>query len=279
MKIVMGVGKHIVKIFVISLKRCTDRRRDISQQLGQYGIEFEFIDAIDGAKLTTAQRNAMVHKKLTYDLPGQLSTGEICCAASHALAYEKIVTEQIPHAIIIEDDAIIPDDRFKSVLDAKILEKTTADMVMLFHDYTYVLPWHKAKPFFEHYSLYKPIIIPNSTVCYYLTLAGAKKLYNATRLISNVADWPQTNQTLDISAIYPCFIHHPGYDDYGAVVAPKEKIQLSLIEQKRGNNSTPTTWKNILNRIPVLLIRIFYIAGLGFGMKKIFSRIFLKRLR
>jgi glycosyl transferase family 25 len=48
------------KVFVISLRRATERREHISKQMQEQNIPFEFIDAVDGRTLTEEQNPEQV---------------------------------------------------------------------------------------------------------------------------------------------------------------------------------------------------------------------------
>lgn len=273
-----------MKIFVISLKRSQDRRQTIKKNMAQYGIDFDYIDALDGRAMTPEDRAQLVHPKLMQNLSGMLTNAEVCCAASHAMAYQTIVENNIEHAIIMEDDAVIPDKTFKDILDNKSIEKTGVDMMLLFHDYTYVYPWQKPAPFVDGLHLYKPVCPPTGAVAYYLSLAGAKKLYNATRKIKNFADFPYPIHTMNTVAVYPCFIHHVGYDAMGTLtnMSPddmEKREQQSTINEGRNRFENLTNWKNVWFRIPRILVRYFYIPGIWHGCRKILAPLFLKRIR
>lgn len=95
-----------MKIFVISLKRAQDRREVISEQMHRLGLPFEFIDGVDGKSLTDKQIEGLADQKWAYRNEGRFFTrGEIGCYASHLLAYQKVVEDDLSYALILEDDA------------------------------------------------------------------------------------------------------------------------------------------------------------------------------
>ncbi|MBM3208322.1 MAG: glycosyltransferase family 25 protein [Chlamydiae bacterium] len=93
-----------IPIFIINLKRRQDRKDAISKALRHCGVEnFEFITAVDGNEKFDKscyddEKARLIHRRLTDQ--------EIACALSHQIVYKKMVKEQIPRAIILEDDAI-----------------------------------------------------------------------------------------------------------------------------------------------------------------------------
>ncbi|KFA95191.1 glycosyltransferase family 25 protein [Vibrio sp. ER1A] len=96
-----------MKIYVISLLRSLDRRKRISSQLEQLGVDFEFFDAVDGSQgehVLWADYNYLKRKWL---ISGKKpSSGELGCFASHYLIWQKCVENNAP-VLVIEDDAFI----------------------------------------------------------------------------------------------------------------------------------------------------------------------------
>lgn len=93
------------KVFLINLAKSTERLKNSSERLAAQNIQFERIPAIDGTKLTNeeikAHYSSQSNRKQYYR---NLGYGEIGCFLSHRLAWQKIVDQQLPYAIILEDD-------------------------------------------------------------------------------------------------------------------------------------------------------------------------------
>jgi glycosyl transferase, family 25 len=94
----------IMKIYIISLARAPHRRNLMIRQCEALGLEYEIIEAVDGSLLDDVTKNKMVTPNKNY------KNGEVGCAYSHILCYQKMVMDNTPHALILEDDAIIPSD-------------------------------------------------------------------------------------------------------------------------------------------------------------------------
>ena len=85
--------------FVVSLARAHDRRAAVCKHLQELGITFRLIDAVDGRALPANEVATMVE-------PGQtMHPGAIGCYLSHLEIYRQVLAEQIPLALILEDDA------------------------------------------------------------------------------------------------------------------------------------------------------------------------------
>ncbi|MEO0693322.1 MAG: glycosyltransferase family 25 protein, partial [Pseudomonadota bacterium] len=95
-------------IFVITLEDCTDRQATISRSLGDLGLAFEFIPAVDGRQGLPEDALAQVNKAAGAAKLGRPITDAECAASlSHASVYSRIVEGGLDHALIFEDDAII----------------------------------------------------------------------------------------------------------------------------------------------------------------------------
>ena len=92
-----------MKIFVISLKRSTDRRARITKTLKNANIEFEFFDAIDAStpNFKYSERRAPKQTKLRFGYP--LIESELACFASHFSLWEKCVALNEP-ILVFEDN-------------------------------------------------------------------------------------------------------------------------------------------------------------------------------
>ncbi len=88
-----------IPVFVISLARAPDRRTSISQHLKSLNVDFRLVDAVDGTAMSAESRAELL-------APGaSLNPGEIGCYLSHINVYKIISEENIPAALILEDDA------------------------------------------------------------------------------------------------------------------------------------------------------------------------------
>ena len=95
-------------IFVISLARATDRRTDIVQRLDAAGVDYEIVDAVDGLDLDLTTLKDRLSSK-------SMGRGVIGCFLSHYNLWQRMIDEQTPAAVILEDDAVWDDDFFAVV--------------------------------------------------------------------------------------------------------------------------------------------------------------------
>ena len=91
-----------MKIFLINLARRPDRLAHVQQQLAQLGLSFERFDAVDGA---TIDDTSFVDRDQFYlNNKRQIALGEIGCAMSHRAIWQQMVEQNLPFALILEDD-------------------------------------------------------------------------------------------------------------------------------------------------------------------------------
>lgn len=100
-----------MRIFVISLKNSFERRASIEQQMANYGLSFEFFDAIDG-RIDPPHplfKNYDYTKRLWLTSGRMPMRGELGCYASHYLLWQKCIELNEP-IIILEDDVTISEN-------------------------------------------------------------------------------------------------------------------------------------------------------------------------
>ena len=113
------------KIFVINLDRSVSRWEKMHDRLEALGLPYERIPAVDGKNASDEFLNkyysAELNRKKYYAC---MSAPEIACYISHLKACERVMSEDLDYAIILEDDIIL-EEPFKFVPLA--LESITCD--------------------------------------------------------------------------------------------------------------------------------------------------------
>ncbi len=105
-------------IFIINMQKDTKRRSAITARLENFGLQSSFIEGVDGGAMSDKDI-ALVYdsaKRKRY-FGRDMTKGEIGCLLSHRNIFIKMVDEQIPVAVILEDDVIFEPD-FKQALAA-----------------------------------------------------------------------------------------------------------------------------------------------------------------
>ena len=155
-----------MKIFIINLKRDSDKREKMKQKLDKLNINYEFFDAIDG---TNTEHGGIYTGWVDSYHNRYITKGEVGCSLSHYYIWENIINENIETAIILEDDV--------EVLDNNFIEKV--ENVDNNYDLMYL---SRKKITGEIEKPYNDDIVyaaPSYWLCSYtLSLSGAKKLKN-----------------------------------------------------------------------------------------------------
>jgi len=176
-----------IKIFVINLKRSPERRNEIIRQMNLYELKFEFFEAIDG-KLISAEtiqksRERSDHwYKVDEGQDATMKLGEIGVAMSHYNLYQKIISDNLDLAIIIEDDVNF-DKRFQQFLQSRNQVKSIMknfDLILLGYcthdakfDHGAVCSYWGRNKISKNYYVGIPVIWYWSAIAYVVSRKGA----------------------------------------------------------------------------------------------------------
>ena len=128
-----------MKAFLINLDRHPDRLARAQTRLSQAGVEAIRLPAVDGASLTPAVRRTAVSLLHALLARGRLYTpGQIGCTLSHQAVYRRMINENMPAALILEDDVLLTPDFPASLAAAENLLNTERRQVFLFSNGTQV---------------------------------------------------------------------------------------------------------------------------------------------
>ena len=157
-----------IPIFIINMPKDTGRRMFMEKQMYYLGLQYEFVEGKLGTdkEVVNSCDNALAikeHGKV-------LTNGEKGCAFSHRFVYEKMLLENIPYALILEDDAVLPKN-ISEIIDRE-LSGENIDWEWLSFDYPkigipFIYAWMiaskhmiKKNPLFFFYVLVKfPFIV------------------------------------------------------------------------------------------------------------------------
>ncbi len=177
-----------MKTYIITLARVPQRRAQMVRQCDALGLDYEIIDAVDGSALDERSRREMAAEQTSF------RSGEIGCAYSHMLCYEKMLSENIPCAMILEDDAIIPED-ITDIL-ASLENVIGKSEVILLSSYSHrrdmplELSSDQKQKLDKKYTLYHPVDYraAGSGMAYVITLKAAEKIAVANTPMGATAD-------------------------------------------------------------------------------------------
>lgn len=121
-----------MKIFIINLKKDTERKKKITKSLKKLGINYEIIEWIYAKDLTLEEINRIYDKhRAIKELWRELKIWEIWCALSHFKIFNKILKEKIEYSLILEDDVIINDKLLQVIKKIKYSKNIKWDYLTL----------------------------------------------------------------------------------------------------------------------------------------------------
>ncbi|MDB2384503.1 glycosyltransferase family 25 protein [Endozoicomonas sp.] len=199
-----------IPAFVICLEREAERRLRIKQHLDAFGIDFSFSAAVDGRTLTPNDREQYYSEALSIKTRGRpMAAGELGCYLSHSRIWEKMVSERIPQALIIESDAVFTEEAVH-VINAIEKQSLSWELLMLY--YRECFPAFRDRKSLTSQS--KMVRFSNKSACttaYLITLTGAKKLLKTAYPIQMPVDDYMTggyiNKNINTFGIHPRTIH------------------------------------------------------------------------
>lgn len=107
----------MTNIYLISMKKSTDRRKNIKKRFPEFHKKFKIIDALDANNINPKKIPQAYKKYFTNNHKSDLTLGEKCCAISHLKALESLLETGDKSCIIIEDDIIGNDIDFKKAIN------------------------------------------------------------------------------------------------------------------------------------------------------------------
>jgi len=168
-----------MQIFVINLKKDSDRRRKISQQLDSLGVVFSFFEGVNGRELKDEELLSAYKPKRSIDKSKRLLTqGEIGCALSHFNIYQKMLDENIDRAIVLEDDAVIGKN-FLEAIDVVAHLPCNWEIFLLGYSSSREIPCNFKLDLVGNSTVFNVGISPKSRGClhgYVISKSGAERM-------------------------------------------------------------------------------------------------------
>ncbi len=164
----------------------------MAKQLQRLNLDFEIIDAVDYQNLSEAEFNNLSDQEAVNSNPF-LTKGAIACALSHVKVYQKIVDEKLEKALVLEDDAILPENiqMLLHNIENEILEDEVISLNYYSHpNKTIELSKHGAMQLNKEEQLVYPVDLKQvvSAMAYVITHDVAKKMSEKLLPISIQAD-------------------------------------------------------------------------------------------
>ena len=260
-------------IFVINLKRSSNRKANISKQLDSLNLDYQFIEAVDGTKFTpyevVEKYGEQVFYTNTYNHQ-RMTLGSLGCLLSHIKFYELMIDKNIPIACVLEDDAEVS-PLFPEVLNSVVLQKVSWGTLLLGHYSKYKKSYNKGaetvywkKKVCPNHYIARVAEFPFTTIGYLIKLSTAKKLRDLAYPIRMPADWVTGNTELvgDILRVItpPCIVSNQNYRQESTVRDDSDsevpiELQRDTPQSGRGSREKSTAGNGNANKVPAELQR------------------------
>lgn len=195
-----------MRTFVLNLEHNTERKKYMQDILKGIPIDYEFFPAVYGRNIENISEvydSELAQKKSKR----QLNAGEIGCALSHKAIYKKMIDENIPQALILEDDISLSSD-FYSVYKA-LSEIKIGNKIVLLGTMSTKKKWKIWKnQLTADHSMYLVLNNYGGTYGYVIGLDAAKKIYYHNEKIFIVADdWKYYRRLSQIWLVSPSIVN------------------------------------------------------------------------
>ena len=118
-----------MKIFLINLKRATERLMSCEEEFRKAGLDFSIIEAIDGKELKLPHDNfSSIKYSLLHGKKSNL--GELGCYLSHLKVLKTFIESEENYALVCEDDIKI-DSEIKEIVDKALNSDINFDLLRL----------------------------------------------------------------------------------------------------------------------------------------------------
>lgn len=197
-------------VFIISLPHDRHRLESLEKQLRKLNIPFSVVEAVNGMLLSEKElKESYDQRKALRLFNRELSKGEIGCALSHMSIYKKMVKDNIFHALILEDDALILNSELLSILsNLKKFQSEKAPISTILSRSSHYIENKKVQLDDNHCicDIYRAA----GTHGYFLTKAAAEILVKHLYPIYVVADkWEHFQERfISVKALVPYAIGH-----------------------------------------------------------------------
>jgi glycosyl transferase, family 25 len=91
-------------IWVVSLEGAPERRSFVVQSFADTGLAYEVVDAVDGTTLSADELRSYSRARSLFEVGRGLMEGEVGCALSHLRLLQRMLDEDLPEVLIVEDD-------------------------------------------------------------------------------------------------------------------------------------------------------------------------------
>lgn len=230
----------------------------------KYGMKHKFITAFDGNGLPAIKLNEFYSKNKALAVMGrELSSGEIGCLLSHRNIYKKIVSENIPYALVLEDDIDFDEDAIQVLKNVEELPNDW-ECILLGHYSchgstirTKTSIWH-SKAITSKFFAVRLGEVACGTHGYLINKSGAQKLLKQIVPAHRPIDHFTGNERyINVYAISPPCIHtHESLSEKSSLKHEREDAYPSHQKGWLNKILSPDSYKRFIKHKIKMVIRI-----------------------
>ncbi len=251
------IKMHKIPIYIINLKKDTEKKDHMQELCNKNSLECQFIDAVYGRDLSKNYIEQINDKnKSIREYGKELTSGEIGCTLSHIAIYKQMIEQDIENAIIFEDDIDIKEG-FSSVINST--DNFPQDWeVMLLGYYSQVSNEKETKASLRYnnkvtgnFKSVRLVQLAYGTHGYMINRKGAEKLLKELTLIIKPIDhYTGIDTYVNMYAIHPRVVMlNEKFKEQSSITLERNESQNKRIHEKE----MPMT-KKILKKTGLLNI-------------------------
>ena len=197
-------------VFIISLHDAQCRRQKLCARLDELSITYQIVPAVDGRTGLPSMYEPLVDRATARQrMKRDMSDGELACALSHQMVYNRIVKNDLLGAIVLEDDAEISEEFREFYFECHY---TKNQLTLLDHNKAKVWVFSKRKLFKDIYT-HRVSNNPFAATGYSISYSGAKYILENSTPVAATADWPCNLWKIDSVLTIPRLVDQPKGDE------------------------------------------------------------------
>lgn len=210
-----------MRVVVISLPRCTERRENIDRQMKDAGFDYEFFDAVDGSKEEHKAFRQYDELRTLKCFGGPLAVAEYACYASHYKVWEQCAESDEPF-LIMEDD-IVCDENFPKSCELALSKLDDLDCVRI--SGISERPCKKVEDLGDGFTLARYLRGPSGMQAYFVSPNGAAALIKHAEFWVEPVDRYMDRFWVHGMGHYVIFPHTVRSGDFGTEIGARKRIR------------------------------------------------------
>ncbi|MDR0587602.1 MAG: glycosyltransferase family 25 protein [Burkholderiales bacterium] len=200
--------------FVVNLEKDKERRIAVEKELHRLNIPHIIFPAVYGADLSDDELLKVYDQEKARLKKREVALSEIGCALSHYYIYQAMVNQNLPYALILEDDAVLADETPILLNElSRALDPNAPTVVLLSFARRYLA--RPALPLTSTHTLFNVYGHAVGTYAYCLTQRAAQHLMKVIYPVSRPNDrWGEfaDEKVIDLKTIVPyCASHNEAF--------------------------------------------------------------------